>query len=251
MYCKECTIFFKVFKLKWIVCCFLSHLQNGTTILTAPLRDVWWFPQIRIPLGITFATEGWGNWRTKIWWFVMGGGGGGGVDYETHLDSLFAPLSKIPVIACVKVCTSSCKLCILSRKSYPISLSSLVNFAEFFLPLNLYWLGSLGDLFEFFFISAIVQHFLHFLSRSLSSRRFITTFTRRWFNGCRCWWQILLNKRNTRNCTRSNSRSCTDHSNSFTVKTSSSQSSTSLFFLEVLSSRSMSSSTDVLRLSNF
>ena len=117
MYCKKCTIFFKVFKLKWIVRCFLSHLQNGTTILTAPLRDVWWFPQIRIPLGITFATEGWGNWRTKIWWFVMGGWGWRWSGLRDTPWFIICPIIKNSfVIACVKVCTFSCKLCVLSQK---------------------------------------------------------------------------------------------------------------------------------------
>ena len=117
------------------------------------------------------------------------------VDYDTHLNSLFA----------VRHVHSFVNFAYFLEKGYPVSPSSLVSFSEIFLWICTSlssWKLSLNS-----FISAIFQHFLHFLSISLSSWRFITAFTRRWLSRCRRRWQILLNGSNTRSYTRSNTRS--------------------------------------------
>ena len=138
------------------------------------------------------------------------------VDYEAHLESLFAPTLKILVSQfALKYVRFLVNFAYFVQKGYHVSPSYLVSFSEFFL-LNLHWFEPLEAFFEFLY--CFFQHFLHFLWRGLSSWRFITAYAKRWLHSCRYRLQILLSRSNTGICTRSNTRSRNDHSTSFIAK---------------------------------
>ena len=92
------------------------------------------------------------------------------------------------------------------------------------------------------FIFTISQHFLHFLSRTLSSWSFIAAFTRTWLKRCRCrfYWIGVTEEILDVELTKAIASS---------PKSYSSPSSTSLFSLEALSIGSISSCKGLFKLS--
>ena len=133
----------KDFKLKWIVCFLFSHLPNAAIASAVSLRDT----AQAISQAVTFATKGWGHWRTKTCCYIMGRW------WVKRLTwFIFSPLSKMPVSEFTLKCVHSLVnfACFL-EKGYLSSWSTPVSFAEIFLSLILHWLAPLGVFFDFFY----------------------------------------------------------------------------------------------------
>ena len=125
------------------------------------------------------------------------------IDFLTHYQKrLFHRLHKSS--------TLYCKLCILFRKRLFCLSTTPVSFVEIFLPLNLYWFPSLGVFFEFFYFCNFQTFSPLFPKKLVLFKHFITAFTRRYQNRCRCGWNILLSRIN-----RKDTRSCSNHSTSY------------------------------------